>query len=832
MAKDKETIAPKREEGAGIMPVSISKEMKESYLDYAMSVITSRALPDVRDGLKPVHRRILFSMHEKGLTASAKFRKSATVVGDVLGSYHPHGDSSVYEAMVKMAQDFSHRYPLVLGQGNFGSIDGDSAAAYRYTEAKMSRISGEMLRDLDKETVPWNPNYDGTKKEPAVLPAAVPNLLLNGTLGIAVGMATSIPPHNLGEVVDATVALIDDEEATNEDLLKHVKGPDFPTGGIIFADKEVHHAYASGRGGVVCRGEAEVVETKSGQFQIIISSIPYRVNKSDLIVKIADLVHEKKLEGIKDIRDESTKDIRVVIDLKAGVHPQKVLNFLYKHTELESTFHFNVLALVDGVPQTLSLRAMLKEFISHREVIVRKRTEFDLRKAEEREHILVGLKKALDHIDKIIKTIKGSKDAVSAHANLMKEFRFSDRQSTAILEMKLQKLAGLERKKIEDELLETQKFIKELKELLSSAKKILKVVKDELLEAKAKYGDERRTKVIKSGVKIISEEDLIPEKESALVYTAGGYVKRTDPGEYRVQKRGGVGVVDLDTKEEDFVTHLLTANTHSDLLFFTDKGKAYQMKMYDIPEGKRATKGKSIMNFLQLSGDEKVTSILAMPKAAKNAALSILMVTKDGTAKKVSAESFKDVRRSGIISIRLSPGLPAAQGHAAQAGDLLMSTLFVEKGDEVILATKKGQAIRFKESDIREMGRAAGGVRGMKMKKGDVLVGADVVKKDAKNAMFLVMMENGFGKRTALKEYKVQKRGGSGIKTAKVNAKTGNLMAAEVVTEEMSQIITMSKKSQVVRVDLTSVPSLGRQTQGVRIMKLRPGDAIASLTCM
>ncbi len=1044
MAKDKETIAPKREEGAGIIPVGISKEMKESYLDYAMSVITSRALPDVRDGLKPVHRRILFSMHEKGLTASAKFRKSATVVGDVLGSYHPHGDSSVYEAMVKMAQDFSHRYPLVLGQGNFGcftkdtkvrladgrnlsfeeliaedlqgkrnytftinsdgrvaiapivkprrtkrgaeimkvvldtgesirctpnhrfllknqtyveaqnltsgislmpfyarlstpedvplsdmkgyemvlqplemkwefihhladayniehgaypmargrvrhhkelskratmwqtgvskyydgdieripaevngnhkvsrieflqehedvydltvpnthnfvlsagvfvhnSIDGDSAAAYRYTEAKMSRISGEMLRDLDKETVPWNPNYDGTKKEPAVLPAAVPNLLLNGTLGIAVGMATSIPPHNLGEVVDATIALIDDEEATNEDLLRFVKGPDFPTGGIIFADKEVHHAYASGRGGVVCRGEAEVVETKSGQFQIIIGSIPYRVNKSDLIVKIADLVHEKKLEGIKDIRDESTKDIRVVIDLKTGVHPQKVLNFLYKHTELESTFHFNVLALVDGVPKTLSLRAMLKEFISHREIIVRKRTEFDLRKAEDREHILVGLKKALDHIDKIIKTIKGSKDAVLAHANLMKEFRFSDKQAAAILEMKLQKLAGLERKKIEDELLETEGLIKKLKELLSSAKKILKVVRDELLEAKTKYGDERRTKVIKSGVKIISEEDLIPEKESMLVYTAGGYVKRTDPGEYRVQKRGGGGVVDLDTKEEDFVTHLLSANTHSDLLFFTDKGKAYQIKMYDIPEGKRATKGKSIMNFLQLSGDEKVTSILAMPKAAKNATLSILMVTKDGTAKKVSAESFKDVRRSGIISIRLSPG------------DLLMSTLFVEKGDEVILATKKGQAIRFKESDIREMGRAAGGVRGMKMKKGDVLVGADVIKKDAKNAMFLVMMENGYGKRTSLKEHKTQKRGGSGIKTAKVNAKTGNLMAAEVVTEEMSQIITMSKKSQVVRVDLTSVPSLGRQTQGVRIMKLRPGDAIASLTCM
>ena len=818
-SKDKE-IAPKREEGAGIVGIGISREMKDSYLDYAMSVITMRALPDVRDGLKPVHRRILFSMHEKGLTASAKFRKSATVVGDVLGSYHPHGDSSVYEAMVKMAQDFSHRYPLVIGQGNFGSIDGDSAAAYRYTEAKMSRISGEMLRDLDKETVEWRPNYDGSKREPTVLPAAVPNLLLNGTLGIAVGMATSIPPHNLREVVDATVALIDDEEATNEDLLQFVKGPDFPTGGIIFADKEVHHAYASGRGGVVCRGELEVVETKSGQFQIIISSIPYRVNKSDLIVKIADLVHDKKLEGIKDIRDESTKDIRVVIDLKTGVNPQKVLNFLYKHTELESVFHFNVLALVDGTPQTLSLRAMLKEFISHREIVVKRRTEFDLRKALDREHILLGLKKALDHIDKIIKTIKASKDTPTAHINLMKEFKFSDKQAAAILEMKLQKLAGLERKKIEDELNETQALIKTLKELLSSAKKILKVVKDELIEIRDKYGDDRRTKVVRGGVKVISEEDLIPEKESVLVYTAGGYVKRTDPGEYRTQKRGGVGVVDLDTKEEDFVTHLLTANTHSDLLFFTDKGKAYQIKMYDIPEGRRATKGKSIMNFLQLSGDEKVSSILVMPKALKNATLSILMVTKDGTAKKVSAESFKDVRRNGIIAIKLSPD------------DLLMSTLFVDKGDEVILATRKGQAIRFRESDIREMGRAAGGVRGMKLGKSDVLVGADVVKKDANNPMFLVMMENGFGKRTALKEYKTQKRGGSGIKTAKVNSKTGNLMAAQVVTEEKSQIITMSKKSQVVRVDLTSVPSLGRQTQGVRIMKLRAGDAIASLTCL
>lgn len=805
---------------AGIIPVGISHEMRTSYLDYAMSVITSRALPDARDGLKPVHRRILYAMHELGLTASAKARKSAAVVGDVLGKYHPHGDIAVYDALVKMAQDFSLRYPLILGQGNFGSIDGDSAAAMRYTEAKMSRLSSEMLRDLEKETVQWHPNYDGTRQEPAVLPAAVPNLLLNGTLGIAVGMATSIPPHNLSEVADAALALIDNEEATNEDLLQYVKGPDFPAGGIIFADKEMRHAYASGRGGVVCRGEAEITEQKSGQFQIIVSSIPYRVNKAELIVHIADLVHDKKLEGIKDIRDESTKDIRLVIDLKSGVNPQKVLNYLYKHTELESVFHFNTLALVDGVPETLSLHGMLREFISHREVVVKRRTEFDLKKAEEREHILLGLKKALDHIDKVIKIIKASKDTGAAHQNLMREFKFSDRQAAAILEMKLQKLAGLERKKIDDELKETEELIKKLKDILSGPKKILKVIKDELSEIKQKYGDERRTKVVKGGVKIISEEDLIPEKESVLVYTAGGYVKRTDPSEYRMQKRGGVGVVDLDTKEEDFVTHLLTANTHSDLLFFTDKGKCYQIKMYDIPEGRRATKGKSIMNFLELKGDEKVTSILAMPKALKNATLSILMVTKDGVAKKVSAEGFKDVRRSGLIAVKL------------HAGDLLQSALFVDKGDTVILATKKGQAIRFKESDIREMGRAAGGVRGMKLKKGDVLVGADVVRKEAKNPMFLVMMENGFGKRTPLKEYKIQKRGGSGVKTAKVTGKTGALMAASIVTEEKSQIITMSKKSQVVRVDLASVPSLGRQTQGVRIMKLRPGDAIASLTCL
>ena len=619
---------------------SITTEMKESYLDYAMSVITARALPDVRDGLKPVHRRILYVMHEKGLTASAKFRKSATVVGDVLGGYHPHGDIAVYDSMVKMVQDFTMRYPLVLGQGNWGSIDGDGAAAHRYTEAKMTRLSSELLKDLEKETVEWRPNYDNTKKEPTVLPAAVPNLLLNGTLGIAVGMASNIPPHNLGEVVDATVHLIENKDAATEDLLQFVKGPDFPTGGVIYGEKDIHHAYANGKGGVVVRGEAEIVETKSGTFQIVITSIPYRVNKADLIMKIADLVREKKIDGIKGLRDESAKDIRIVIDLKGGSHPQSVLNFLYKHTGLEEAFHFNVVALVDGVPQTLSLKSILEEFVAHRQDVVRRRTEFDLKKAEDREHILIGLKKALDHIDEIIKLIKKSKDTAEAHKNLMQAFKFSDRQATAILDMKLQRLAGLERKKIEDELDAVQALIKELKEILGSVKKMLGIIKDELKAIKEKYSDPRRTKVVKHAAKNFSMEDTIPDEESVLVLTVGGYIKRTNPDEYRRQKRGGVGVVDLDTKEEDFVTTMLTASTHSDLLFFTDKGKTYQIKMYDIPEGRRATKGKSIMNFLSLSAEEKVTSILPMPKEVKGASLAVLMVTKNGTAKKVDAKSF------------------------------------------------------------------------------------------------------------------------------------------------------------------------------------------------
>lgn len=807
-------------EHQNVVTQSIIDEMRTSYLDYSMSVITQRALPDVRDGLKPVHRRILYSMRLNGLTSGARFKKSATVVGDVLGSFHPHGDASVYDAMVKLAQGFTTRYPLVLGQGNFGSIDGDSAAAYRYTEAKMSKIAEEILRDLEKDTVNWRPNYDGTKKEPEVLPAAVPNLLLAGTLGIAVGMATNIPPHNLREVASAVEHLIDNPEASTNDLLQFVKGPDFPIGGIAFNQKDIAHAYASGRGGVTVRGEAEIVEDKKGNFSIIITSIPYRVNKADMLIKIADLVRDKKIEGIRDLRDESTSDIRVVVELKSGAQPQTVLNKLYKHTQLEDTFHYNMVALVNGIPQTLSLKAILEEYIKHREEVIKRRTQFDLTRAQEREHILLGLKKALDHIDAIIKLIRASKDVPTAHAALMKEFKFSEIQAQAILDMRLQKLAGLERKKIEDELKEVQALIKELQSILGSKKKMRDIIKTDLAEVAEKFGDDRRTKIVKGGVKMLSVEDLIADEESVLVLTQGGYVKRTNPGEYKTQKRGGVGVVDLNTKEEDVVTMLVTTSMHSDLLFFTDKGKVYQTKMYDIPEGRRATKGKSMMNFLPLTSEEKVTSVLAVRKEEWEGDWSLLLITRDGIGKKSDAGSFKDVRRNGLIAITLKDS------------DALISAKFVGKGDEMSLITAKGQSIRFKESDVRQMGRTAGGVNVMKLGKGDMVVSADVLTKGTKGAEVLVVMENGYGKTTPADEYKVQNRGGSGIKTAKVTAKTGNVVGAAIVNGDEKadgELVVMSKKGQVIKLPLKDVPSLGRQTQGVKVMKMRAGDSIASI---
>jgi DNA gyrase subunit A len=807
----------------GILEQPIIAEMRTSYLDYAMSVITARALPDVRDGLKPVHRRILYTMREAGLTPSAKFRKSATVVGDVLGKYHPHGDVAVYDAMVKLAQEFSTRYPLVLGQGNFGSIDGDSAAAYRYTEAKMSRIAELMLADLEKETVAWLPNYDGTKEEPAVLPAAAPNLLLNGTLGIAVGMATNIPPHNLREVVAAAAHLIEHPDASIEDLLEFVKGPDFPLGGIAFNQADLKHAYASGKGPVVVRGEAEIVEEGARDTRIVITSIPYRVNKAELIEKIAELVAEKRLEGVRDLRDESTDDIRIVVELKGTAHPQAVLNNLYKHTQLEEAFHYNMLALVEGVPQTLSLKAMLERFLEHRRAVVKARTEFDLRQAEAREHILLGLSKALDHIDEIVELIKSAEDVPAASLALQKKFKFTEIQAAAILEMRLSRLAGLERKKIEEELREVQELIAKLKKILSSAKNIAGVVKAELEELAEKHGDERRTKIVKGGVKNISVEDLVPDEESVLVLTAGGYVKRTNPSEYRAQKRGGVGVVDIATKEEDVVTHFLSASAHAELLFFTDYGKAYQLKMYDIPEGKRATKGKSIMNFLPLAGEEKVTSILAVPKGASKEALSVFFVTREGAVKRVAAKSFADVRKSGIIAINL------------KSGDKLVSASLAAPEDTVSLVSAKGQSIRFEAEDVREMGRTAGGVRGMSLKKGDEVVSAEIIPAaEAKGAALLVVMSKGYGKHTSIEEYKVQGRGGSGIKTAEVTAKTGEIIGAKVLTGDFKddEIVVISKKGQVIRTKVGGISSLSRATQGVRIMKLYEGDSIASMVAL
>ena len=816
MAREKkEEPAPVAVTG-NVVSRSITTEMRESYLDYAMSVITARAPPDVRDGLKPVHRRILYAMQEAGLTVSAKTRKSATVVGDVLGKYHPHGDASVYDAMVKMAQDFSMRYPLIIGQGNFGSIDGDQAAAYRYTETKMSRLAGEMLKDIEKETVLFRPNYDNTKQEPAILPAAIPNLLLNGTLGIAVGMASNIPPHNLREVCEAAVHLIDTPDATTDDLLQFVQGPDFPTGCIAFNQKDIAHAYTTGRGPVVVRGDAEIVEGKKGDYQIIITSIPFRVNKADLLTKVADLVHEKKLEGIRDIRDESTKDIRVVVELKNTANAQTVLNYLYKHTQLEETFHYNVVALVNGVPQTLSLKALLEYFVAHRKEVVTLRTKFDLTKAEEREHILLGLKKALDHIDEIIALIKKSKSVDDARVALMQKFKFSEKQANAILEMRLQKLAGLERQKVEDELKEVQALIEELTALLKSEKKLMALIKKEIHDVMEKYSDARRTKIVKREVKLLSAEDLVADEDSVLVLTSGGYIKRTNPAEYRRQKRGGVGVVDLDTKEEDFVTQFLTASAHSDLLFFSDRGKVYQLKMYELPEGKRATKGKSIMNFISLEQDEKITSILAMPKAVKaSEGLALLMATKSGTVKKTSADKFKEVRRSGLIAIGLDKG------------DALISAQFVRKGDDVILVTAKGQSIRFAEKDVREMGRQAAGVRGMKLGNGDSIVGVGTVPKEAKNSELLVLSSTGYGKKTKLSEYKTQGRGGSGVKTMSITPKTKQLVGGTVILGG-GELVAMSKKSQTIRTGLDEIPTLSRATQGVRIMKLREGDSVAS----
>jgi len=803
----------------------IVEEMSKSYLDYAMTVIVSRALPDVRDGLKPVHRRILYAMWDIGLKANAKFRKSATVVGEVLGKYHPHGDSAVYESMVRMAQDFSMRYPLVRGQGNFGSMDGDNAAAMRYTEAKLSAISEEMLNDIERDTVDFIPNYDGSHKEPQVLPAKLPNLLLNGTSGIAVGMATNIPPHNLRELADAINLLIENPEASIEDLMKFVKGPDFPTGGIIYDSKDILAAYATGRGGIVLRGKAEIEEEKGGGFRIVVSEIPFQVNKADLVEKIADLVKDKKIEGIKALRDESDKDgVRIVMELKKDSYPKKILNSLYKHTSLQTTFHLNMLALVDGIqPKVLTLKMILEEYIKHRQEVIRRRTLFDLNKAKDRAHILEGLMIALKHIDEVIKTIKASKDKEVAKVNLIKKFKLSERQAVAILEMRLQNLANLEQLKIENELTEKQKLIKELETILKSAVKIKSIVKDELKVLADKYGDERRTAVVVHGVGEFSMEDLVPNEETVVMMTRDGYIKRLEPDTFKVQARGGKGVMGLTTKEEDTVEFMFTSLTHNDVLFFTTKGRAFQLKVYEIPQASRVAKGTPVVNFLQLIGGEQVSSILPLDKAAFSKYL--FFVTEKGLVKKTELSAFSNVRRSGLIAIKIGEG------------DKLIWVKPTSGSDHLQLITSQGQAIRFKETDVRDMGRGAAGVHGIRLHKDDKIIGMGVAKTDKERKrtyQILTIMAHGFGKRTDLGAYKIQGRGGSGIKTAKVTAKTGDITNAFLVnadTMEGRDLIIISEKGQVIRTPFKSVSLLGRDTQGVRIMRFKEeSDKVAGVT--
>jgi len=807
-----------------IDPRPLVEEMEQSYLDYAMSVIVSRALPDVRDGMKPVHRRILYAMWDIGLRSNAKYRKSATVVGEVLGKYHPHGDAAVYDSMVRMAQDFAMRYPLVNGQGNFGSVDGDGAAAMRYTEAKLMPLAEEMLHDLDKNTVNFIPNYDGSHQEPQVLPAKLPNLLLNGAMGIAVGMATSIPTHNVSEVIDATVHMIDNPEADVDDLLTFIKGPDFPTGGIIFNQEDIKTAYATGKGRIVIRAKTEIVEEKSGQFQIIVTELPYQINKATLLEKIAELVRDKKIEGIRDLRDESDKEgIRVVVELKKDAYPKKVLNQLYKHTELQSAFHVNLLALVDGLqPRVLTLKDILAEFIKHRREVIVRRTQYDLDKAKDRAHILEGLVMALEDIDKIISTIKKSKDREDAKINLIKKFKLSERQSIAILEMKLQQLANLERLKVEEELKEKRKLIKELSELLKSDKKILGVAKQELLDLREKYGDERKTTVVPHAIDKFSQEDLIPNEPTVVVVTKDGYIKRLPPDTFKTQSRGGKGVIGLVTKEEDVVEHLFTTMTHADLLFFTTRGRVFQLKAYDVPVGSRTSKGQAIVNFLQLSPEEKISAALALSEIRDDNKF-LVMVTKKGLIKKVRFEEFDNVRRSGLIAIKL------------KADDNLEWVKPSSGKDEIILVSAYGQAIKFKESGVRAMGRSAAGVRGMRLKKGDWVVGIDIIfeGKPSKEEQLLVVMDNGFAKRTKVTEFKTQGRGGGGVKAAKITTKTGKTVAAFVVNAKLAEedLIVMSEKGQVIRLPLKSVSVLGRATQGVRVMRFKvAGDTVANVT--
>lgn len=794
---------------------TVENVMEDSYLRYSMSVIIDRALPDVRDGLKPVHRRILYSMNEDGLRSSSRHRKSANVVGAVMGKYHPHGDSSIYDSMVRLAQPWATRYLLVNGQGNFGSMDGDPPAAMRYTEAKMHRLADELLADINMDTVDFRDTYDGENQEPTVLPAKLPNLLLNGQLGIAVGMATNIPPHNLSEIVDATVYKIDHPDASLDELLEYVKGPDFPTGGVVYGAGSIRQAYATGRGGVVVRGVAEIVEGKKGRHQIVITEIPYALNKESLVIKIADLVKEKKITGVSDLRDESARGaVRIVIDLKKDAYPKKLLNQLYKLTPLQTSFHYNMMALIDGIqPRVLGLQDILSEHIKHRQLVVRRRTEFELRKAKDRAHILEGLKIALDHIDEVIATIRASETTEEAQANLIKKFKLSEIQAKAILAMQLRTLAGLERKKIEDELAELMKLIAELEAILADEKKILAIIKTELKDLKKTYGDDRRTQVVAQELNRLSDEDLVPDEQVVVTLTSANYIKRSPIAEYKRQGRGGKGRRGMATREEDVIEHVVNASTHDFLLFFTNRGRVFRLKTYEVPAASLNAKGVAIVNLLQLQPEETVSSVINISKT--DSAANLLMCTIRGVVKKTPFEQYKNVRSSGLIAINLDEG------------DELKWTRMTSGENEVIISTSEGQAIRFHEKDARPMGRVSRGVRGIRLRADDHVIGMDIV--DEHSSIF-VISKFGYGKRTKVAQFTPHARGGVGIRSAVVNAKTGELVGVNTLSDtDEQEVIIISKNGQTIRLGLKDIPALGRATQGVRIMRLNDGDEVVSL---
>lgn len=797
---------------------TVEDVMEDSFLRYSMSVIIDRALPDVRDGLKPVHRRILYSMGEQNLRPGSKFSKSARIVGDVMGKYHPHGDSSIYDSMVRLAQDWVMRYKLVDGQGNFGSMDGDPAAASRYTEARLGRAGNELLTDLDKDTVDFRDNYDGSEREPSVLPAKLPNILLNGQIGIAVGMATSIPPHNLGELVDATIHLIDNPDASVDDLLVHVKGPDFPTGAIVYGGSPMKLAYQTGRGSVTIRAVTNIEETKKGRSQIVVTEMPFGVNKATLIEKIAELHKDKKIV-ISDLRDESARGkVRVVIELRKDSYPKKILNQLFKMTALQTSFHYNMLALIDGIqPRILGLQEILSEFIKHRQVVVRRRTEFELKAAKARAHILEGYKIALDHIDEVIKLIRASKTGEEAQAGLMDKFGLSEIQAQAILAMQLRRLTGLERDKIENELAELLTLIAKLEAILADEKEILRIVKTELLEMKEKYGDERRSHMINNELGKFSDEELIPEEESVILLTTENYIKRTLVSEYRRQHRGGKGKRGMTTKELDVIDQLIPASTHDYLLLFTNKGRIFRLKAYEVPAASLAAKGVAAVNLLQLQPEERITSIIRHAKDAKDDGY-LFMATTKGTIKKTPLKDYANIRTNGLIAIKLDEG------------DELRWIQKTTGENDVIVSTSAGQAIRFNEKDARPMGRSARGVRGVRLRPNDQVVGMDIVDDDGRS--LLVISENGYGKATKVANFPAHKRGGVGIKAAVVTAKTGPIIAVRTLEQDASEVLLISNKGQAIRVGLKDIPTLGRTTQGVRIMRMSEGDKVSSLGLM